>query len=137
MFSAAHDGDPVVDDHRLVVHAVIEPVELGKVQRLPRGEVAGAPLVRVEHPVLDIRMMGNLEQNGVLAEQEGIVDEHLDLHAPIGGGKKMVQNGGANGVECPKEGLQVNTVGRAVDRAQAPVERIRAVVQQRAPVAAS
>ncbi len=133
--TATDDGDAIIDDHGLVVHAVVEPVELGEIQRLPRREAVGASLVRIEYAVFDVWVLGEFEKYVVFAEKEGVVDEQLDGDAAFGGCNEMVQHESPDRVQGPQEGLQVDALGCAVDRSQPPVQRGGTIVEQRKPVA--
>ena len=57
--STADDSHLVIDDHCLIVHAVIETIERGEVEKLSSRDSTGAPLKGVEYPVFDIRMRGH------------------------------------------------------------------------------
>ncbi len=120
--AAADDGDAIVHDHRLVVHPVVEPVKLGEVQRLSRCETVCAPLVGIEYPVFDVRVLGQFQQYVVFAEKEGVVDEQLYLDAAFGSCNEMIEHHGTHRVEGPQKGLQVDAFRRAVDCTQPPVQ---------------
>ena len=78
--------------------------------------------------------MGEFEQYVVLAEQERVVHEQLDLDTALSGRDQVIENHGPDGIDTPQEGLHVDALGRAVDGAKPPVEGARPVVEQRIPV---
>mgnify|MGYP001823114710 CR=1 FL=1 len=70
----------------------------------------------------------------ILAGEKGVVNQDLDQYAAIGRDDKMVQDHGANRIEAPQEGLEIDALRCRVDRAQAPVERVTTRIQRDLPV---
>ena len=81
----ADDADFVVDDEELVVHPVVEPGRIGK-KLGDVNEVDGAAIgKRIEKPQLDVRIPRERPDLRITAEGAGVVEQHADPHAPIGG----------------------------------------------------
>ncbi len=116
------------------MHAVIQAAEIGQVQELPRCQSARASLERVVYPVLDIRMLRECEQHIVFVDQEGIVYQDTHPDAAIRCLHDVIQHHGSRRVKVPQERLEIDAAGRAVDRAQSPVQGGGPIVEQHVPV---
>jgi hypothetical protein len=72
--SAADDGYPIVNNHCLIVHPMVEPMELGEVENLPGNKSTGSVLERIEHAVFYFRMFCQGHQHPVFGDEKRIID---------------------------------------------------------------
>src|SRR6202007_346357 len=82
--ASAEHGDETVDDHRLVVHAAIEPPALDDELYELRGKRWLAGAERVEDPHLDLRVGVGGAQQPVLVLERDVVQQQPHPYSTIG-----------------------------------------------------
>jgi hypothetical protein len=93
----------IVNDHHLVVHPVVKPVKLPKIQDFPRCHAVRTTFVRIERAKLDVRVGVQSEQDLINRNHEHIVNQNPDAYAPICGSENMFEDQSASSIEVPEE----------------------------------
>ena len=128
--AATGDDDHAVGDEELVVHPVVEALEVEQ-RRGELGQEPAAPAAeRVEQPHLDVRERGEPDEQRVAAGRVEIVDEQAHAHAALRGVAHIAQQQVPGLVVVDMVVLQVERPRGAPGEFDPRVERIRAQWQQ-------
>ncbi len=126
----AGDGDHAVGDEQLVVHAVVDSIDVAeRTDESARQRFAQAA-EGVEQPHFDVRRFGQCAQHRVGLRGEQVVDQQAHAHAALAGVAQQTQQQAPGGVVVDDVVLQVQTVAGAPNQLQARVQRIGAQRQQ-------
>ena len=122
------------DDHRFIVHPMVQPTKLADIDQLAHDHLVIAPLKRIVDAIFNILMMVDIPNLLRVSGRERIVQQQADLHAPIGSLQQVLEDRQSNVVAVPEEGLQVNGFSCTVDRPQSPFQRFISGIQGMYPI---
>ena len=108
--AAAGDGQRVVGDEQLVVHAVIDAANVARRGDEPGPGRESAAGKRIEHPDLDVRVFAQMQEAPVFARRIEIIDQDAHPHAAVRRQAHMMQ-------QQPRGIVLLNDVVLDVERA--------------------
>ncbi len=118
--AAARDGRAVVGDEELVVHAVVQLVELGDELQVV-AELALRP--RVVGPDLDVGVVVEGREEVVLLGEQNVVEQDADTHATLRRRIDVTKQQPPARVRLPEERQHVDRSLGAVHEGQTPLKR--------------